>query len=30
MKEADSKPTLKRVDISDDEKLLNFFRKISE
>ena len=30
MKEADSKPTLKRVDISDDEKLLNFLRQISE
>ena len=30
MKEADSKPTLKRVDISDDEKLLDFLRKISE
>ena len=30
MKEVDSKPTLKRVDISDDEKLLNFLRKISE
>ena len=30
MKEADSKPTLKRVDISDDEKLFNFLRKISE
>ena len=30
MKEADSKQTLKRVDISDDEKLLNFLRKISE
>ena len=30
MKEFDSKPTLKRVDISDDEKLLNFLRKISE
>lgn len=30
MKESDSKPTLKRVDISDDEKLLNFLRKISE
>ena len=30
MKEADTKPTLKRVDISDDEKLLNFLRKISE
>ena len=30
MKEADSKSTLKRVDISDDEKLLNFLRKISE
>ena len=30
MKEADSKPTLKRVHISDDEKLFNFLRKISE
>ena len=31
MKESDSKPRLKRVDnISDDEKLLNFLRKISE
>ena len=30
MKEADSKPTLKRVNISDDEKLFNFLRKISE
>ena len=30
MKESDSKPTVKRVDISDDEKLLNFLRKISE
>ena len=30
MKESDSKPTLKRVTISDDEKLLNFLRKISE
>ena len=30
MKETDSKSTLKRVDISDDEKLLNFLRKISE
>ena len=30
MKESDSKPTLKIVDISDDEKLLNFLRKISE
>ena len=30
MKESDSKLTLKRVDISDDEKLLNFLRKISE
>ena len=30
MKESDSKPTLKKVDISDDEKLLNFLRKISE
>ena len=30
MKESDSKPTVKRVDISDDEKLLNFLRKISK
>ena len=30
MKESNSKPTLKRVHISDDEKLLNFLRKISE
>ena len=30
MKESDSKPTLKKVDISDDEKLLNFLRKIYE
>ena len=30
MKESDSKPTLKRVNISDDEKLFNFLRKISE
>ena len=30
MKESDSKPTLKRVHISDDEKLFNFLRKISE
>ena len=30
IKEADSKPTLKRVNISDDEKLLNFLRQISE
>ena len=30
MKESDSKLTLKSVDISDDEKLLNFLRKISE
>ena len=30
MKEADSKPTLKRVNLSDDEKLFNFLRKISE
>ena len=30
MKESNSKLTLKRVDISDDEKLLNFLRKISE
>ena len=30
MKESNSKPTLKRVNISDDEKLLNFLRQISE
>ena len=30
MKESDSKPRLKRVNISDDEKLLNFLRRISE
>ena len=30
MKESNSKPTLKRVNISDDEKLFNFLRKISE
>lgn len=30
MKESDSKSTLKKVDISDDEKLLNFLRQISE
>ena len=30
MKESNSKPTSKRVNISDDEKLLNFLRKISE
>ena len=30
MKESNSKPTLKRISISDDEKLLNFLRKISE
>ena len=30
MKESDSKPTLKRVHISDDEKLFNFLRQISE
>lgn len=30
MKEFDSKPRLKRVSLSDDEKLLNFLRKISE
>ena len=30
MKESNSKPTLKRVSISDDEKLLNFLRRISE
>ena len=30
MKEFDSKPRLKRVSLSDDEKLLNFLRQISE
>ena len=30
MKESNSKSTFKRIDISDDEKLLNFLRKISE
>ena len=30
MKESNSKPTSKRVNISDDEKLLNFLRQISE
>ena len=30
MKESNSKATLKRVSISDDEKLLNFLRQISE
>ena len=30
MKESNSKSTLKRVSISDDEKLLNFLRQISE
>ena len=30
MKESNSKLTLKRVNISDDEKLLNFLRRISE
>ena len=30
MKESNSKPTWKRVSISDDEKLFNFLRKISE
>ena len=30
MKESNSKPTLKRINISDDEKLFNFLRKISE
>ena len=30
MKESNSKLTLKRVNISDDEKLLNFLRKISQ
>ena len=30
MKESNSKSTLKRVNLSDDEKLFNFLRKISE
>ena len=30
MEESNPRPTMKRVDISDDEKLLNFLRKISE
>ena len=30
MKESNSKSTLKRISISDDEKLFNFLRKISE
>ena len=30
MKKSNSKPTLKRVNLSDDEKLLNFLRQISE
>ena len=30
MKESNPKPTLRRVNLSDDEKLLNFLRKISE
>ena len=30
MKESNPKPTLKRVNLSDDEKLLNFLRQISE
>ena len=30
MKESNSKSTLKRMNISDDEKLLNFLRQISE
>ena len=30
MKESNSKLTVKRINISDDEKLLNFLRKISE
>lgn len=30
MEESNSRPTAKKVDISDDEKLLNFLRKISE
>lgn len=30
MKESNSKSTLKRINISDDEKLLNFLRQISK
>ena len=30
MKKSNSKPTLKRINISDDEKLFNFLRQISE
>ena len=30
MKESNPKPTLRRVNLSDDEKLFNFLRKISE
>lgn len=30
MKESNPRPTVKKVDISDDEKLLNFLRQISE
>ena len=30
MKESNSKPTLKRINLSDDEKLFNFLRQISE
>lgn len=30
MKESNPRPTVKKADISDDEKLLNFLRKISE
>lgn len=30
MKESNLRPTVKKVDISDDEKLFNFLRKISE
>ena len=30
MKESDSKSTLKRINLSDDEKVFNFLRKISE
>ena len=30
MKESNPRPTVKRVNISDDEKLLNFLKKISE
>ena len=30
MKESNPKSTVKRINISDDEKLLNFLRKISE